>query len=102
MTGFFLGSSGGGGGGGTAGGGGASGQYLGQDEGPSSFEPPDVFCALGSLIVEGRLRAGGVGRGFAEGPHVELPGRISRHKCSSQEYLVSTNYLPALNPCSLP
>ena len=60
-----------------------------------------MFCALGSLIVEGRLRAGGVGRGFAEGPHVELPGRISRHKCSSQEYLVSTNYLPALNPCSL-
>jgi hypothetical protein len=104
---FYVGCTGGGGGsssggGGIGGGGGAGGQYSSQDEGPSSFEPPDVFCALGSLIVEGRLRAGG-GRGFAEGPHVELPGRISRHKCSSQEYLVSAYSsfcYPAYSKCT--
>lgn len=98
----------------------------------AAFEPPDVFCALGSLIVEGRLPAqqqqqqqqpsavvGGSGtaatpaattnagsaaatsitgplpraeaRGYSEGPHVELPGRISRHKCCSTEYLCAKN-----------
>ena len=62
-----------------------------QDEG-SSFGVPDVFCSLGSLIVEGRLQTesfGAKGRGYYEGPHVELPGKISRHKCSQNEYLVS-------------
>ena len=55
-------------------------------------ELPEVFCLLGSLIVEGRLPAEGFaskGRGYYEGPHVELPGRLSRHKCSQTEYLVS-------------
>ena len=80
-----------------------------------SYEPSDVFCALGSLIAEGRLPAANTtllldqaglsadttaaaavgsggskgGRGYTEGPHVEMPGRISRHKCSSDERLVS-------------
>jgi hypothetical protein len=84
----------GGGGGGSTGGPYGGGQCLpSQDEGPSSFEPPDVFCALGSLIVEGRLPRAGGGRGCAEGPHVELPGRISRHKCSAHQYLVSLQAL---------
>ncbi len=84
----------GGGGGGSTGGPYGGGQCLpSQDEGPSSFEPPDVFCALGSLIVEGRLPRAGGGRGCAEGPHVELPGRISRHKCSTHQYLVSRQAL---------
>jgi len=63
------------------------------DEG-SSLDLPDVFCSLGSLIVEGRLPAegiGGNGRGYYEGPHVELPGKISRHKCSENEYLCNKN-----------
>ena len=64
----------------------------------SSLELPELFCSLGSLIVEGRLPAGagggaggasGGGRGYYEGPHVELPWKISRHKCSQNEYLVS-------------
>ena len=58
----------------------------------SCLELPELFCSLGSLIVEGRLPASGArgsGRGYTEGPHVELPGRISRHKCSQTEYLVS-------------
>ena len=62
-----------------------------QEDG-SSLELPDVFCSLGSLIVEGRLPAEGFaarGRGYYEGPHIELPGKISRHKCSPSEYLVS-------------
>ena len=62
-----------------------------QEEG-SSFDLPDVFCSLGSLIVEGRLPTEGFatkGRGYYEGPHVELPGKISRHKCTETEYLVS-------------
>ena len=62
----------------------------------SSLELPELFCSLGSLIVEGRLPAGpgpggsNGGRGYYEGPHVELPGKIYRHKCSQTEYLVST------------
>jgi len=63
------------------------------DEG-SSLDLPDVFCSLGSLIVEGRLPAEGFGangRGYYEGPHVELPGKISRHKCSQNEYLCNKN-----------
>ena len=104
-------SSSGGGGGGVYGHHAAGG---GNDDSAPSLEPPDVFCALGSLIVEGRIpdrgkngrattttagaSAGsgaaaaevvGGGRGCYEGPHVELPGRISRHKCCYDEYLVS-------------
>ena len=82
---IVLGGSGGSGGYGQHGGGGA-------DDAPS-LEPPDVFCALGSLVVEGRIPDRGAGRGggrgYHEGSHVELPGRISRHKCSTDEYLVS-------------
>ena len=82
---IVLGGSGGSGGYGQHGGGGA-------DDAPS-LEPPDVFCALGSLVVEGRIPDRGAGRGggrgYHEGSHVELPGRISRHKCSIDEYLVS-------------
>ena len=62
-----------------------------QEEG-SSLDLPDVFCSLGSLIVESRLPTEGFARkgpGYYEGPHVELPGKISRHKCSETEYLVS-------------
>ena len=60
----------------------------------SSLELSELFCSLGSLIVEGRLPEGdggasSGGRGYYEGPHVELPGKISRHKCSQNEYLVS-------------
>lgn len=56
----------------------------------ANLEPADVFCALGTLIVEGRLPAkdGSSRRGYYEGPHVELPGRKNRHKCSSEDYLV--------------
>jgi len=64
-----------------------------QEDG-SSLELPDVFCSLGSLIVEGRLPAEGFaarGRGYYEGPHIELPGKISRHKCSPSEYLCKKN-----------
>lgn len=31
----------------------------------------------------------GEARGYYEGPHVELPGKISRHKCSPNNPLVS-------------
>ena len=31
----------------------------------------------------------GEARGYYEGPHVELPGKISRHKCSPDSQLVS-------------
>ena len=62
---------------------------AGHCEDGSSLEPPELFCSLGSLIVEGRLPSDQGSRGYTEGPHVELPGRISRHKCSQTEYLVS-------------
>lgn len=58
---------------------------------------PDIFCSLGSLIAEGRLpresEQGGRGeaRGYYEGPHVELPGKISRHKCSPDTQLCQKN-----------
>ena len=59
-----------------------------------SLDLPELFCSLGSLIVEGRLPAESEAeagtRGYTEGPHVELPGKISRHKCSDNQYLVST------------
>jgi len=62
----------------------------------SSLELSELFCSLGSLIVEGRLPEGdggasSGGRGYYEGPHVELPGKISRHKCSQNEYLCNKN-----------
>jgi len=65
----------------------------GHDDG-SSLGVSDVFCSLGSLIVEGRLPTEGTGpkgRGYYEGPHVELPGKISRHKCSENFYLCKKN-----------
>ena len=73
------------------------------EEGAPSLQLPDVFCALGCLIAEGRLPAGesgAAGRGYTEGPHVELPGRVSRHKCSEQDYLVSNRYLLLLSKYS--
>jgi hypothetical protein len=61
-------------------------------QGGSSLDLPDVFCSLGSLIVEGRLPTEGFatkGCCYYVGPHVELPGKISKHKCSETEDLVS-------------
>jgi len=72
---------------------GAEAGASGQEDGSCCAEP-DVFCSLGSLIVEGRLpteSVGAKGRGYYEGPHVELPGKISRHKCSQNEYLCKKN-----------
>ena len=78
-----------------------------RDDG-TNLELSELFCSLGSLIVEGRLPAGagaggtsGGGRGYYEGPHVELPGKISRHKCSPIEYLVSTRVVvsPVFTMC---
>ena len=70
----------------------------GQEAGTGSVELPDLFCALGCLILEGRLPTGredsveefgkSGGRGYCEGPHVELPGKVSKHKCSSEHNLV--------------
>ncbi len=68
---------------------------------------PDVFCGLGSLIVEGRVPSGNGERGFVEGPHVPQPapaaavkGAVAtkaavqkRHQCSSDDYLVSLQQL---------
>ena len=60
-------------------------------------QPPDVFCGLGSLIVEGRLPISdqvggdGGGRGYREGPHVPPPpGSITghRHECHEENYMV--------------
>ena len=59
------------------------------------MEPPDVFCSLGSLIVEGRLPRPGQSRGCGEGPHVPPPNLhggpalAQRHHCSQENYLVS-------------
>ena len=47
----------------------------------ASSEPPDVFCGLASLIVEGRIPRND-GRGYGEGPHVPQTASkslISRH-----------------------
>ena len=73
-----------------------------------SLDLPELFCSLGSLIVEGRLPAEGQGqgeaasRGYSEGPHVELPGKISRHKCSDEEYLVSRKGAVGVNESAGP
>ena len=52
-------------------------------------EPPEVFCGLGSLIVEGRVPLQGHERGFGEGPHVPHPAAKHRHECSQDSYMVS-------------
>ncbi len=51
-------------------------------------EPPEVFCGLGSLIVEGRVPIQGSERGFGEGPHVPLAATKSRHECSVERQMV--------------
>jgi hypothetical protein len=59
-------------------------------EDPDRSDPPDVFCSLGSLIVEGRVPAN-VERGYGEGPHVP-PSRnvpLARHECSDDNFMVS-------------
>ena len=62
-------------------------------------EPPDVFCGLASLIVEGRVprRDGGKdGRGVyhEEGPHAlkhygPNSSLFHGHLCSADDYMVS-------------
>ena len=57
---------------------------------PSS-EPPDVFCGLASLIVEGRIPRND-GRGYGEGPHVPQTASkslSSRHECCNENNVVS-------------
>ena len=59
-------------------------------------EPPEVFCSLGSLIVEGRVPTRD-DRGYGEGPHVPPRGgmggqrqsKAPAHECSEEEYMVS-------------
>ncbi|XP_059078940.1 atos homolog protein A-like isoform X2 [Tigriopus californicus] len=57
----------------------------------SGLEPPDVFCGIGSLIVEGRVPHRTNERGFKEGPHVPpLGGGLRQsypHLCSGEEYM---------------
>lgn len=56
-----------------------------------AVEPPDVFCNLGSLIVEGRMPRPGAARGCGEGPHVPMPkihgAAGQRHECSLEDLL---------------
>ena len=58
-----------------------------------AVEPPDVFCNLGSLIVEGRMPRPGAARGCGEGPHVPMQkihgAAGQRHECSLEDLLVS-------------
>merc|ERR1719189_1134626 len=81
---------------GSGGGCGSGGGGVRGEDGPS-MDLPDIFCSLGSLIAEGRLpresEQGGRGeaRGYYEGPHVELPGKISRHKCGPDNQLCQKN-----------
>ena len=60
--------------------------------GPSgASEPPDVFCGLASLIVEGRIPRND-GRGYGEGPHVPQTASkslSSRHECCNENNVVS-------------
>ena len=61
---------------------------------PDRSDPPDVFCSLGSLIVEGRVPAND-DRGYGEGPHVP-PSRnvpIPRHECSEDNFMVCFFYI---------
>ena len=61
--------------------------------GPSgASEPPDVFCGLASLIVEGRIPRND-GRGYGEGPHVPQTASkslSSRHECCNENNVVSS------------
>ena len=60
-----------------------------------SNEPPDVFCNLASLIVEGRMPRHD-GRGYGEGPHVPQKASKnlgSRHECSDENSMVSDRNL---------
>ena len=63
--------------------------------GPSgASEPPDVFCGLASLIVEGRIPRND-GRGYGEGPHVPQTASkslSSRHECCNENNVVSLKY----------
>jgi hypothetical protein len=60
----------------------------------TAAEPPDVFCGLASLLVEGRVPRND-GRGYGEGPHVpqttggSKPLGGSRHECSVENNMVS-------------
>ena len=66
-------------------------------------EPPDVFCGLGSLIVEGRVprtevEKEGYGVHHEEGPHALKhfgpSGGINRsHVCYSHNYMVNCNII---------
>jgi hypothetical protein len=58
---------------------------------PDRCDPPDVFCSLGSLIVEGRLPSED-DRGYGEGPHVPPARSVGggRHECSQDHFLVSS------------
>jgi len=55
----------------------------------SEPEPPEVFCVLGSLIVEGRVPVKD-DRGFGEGPHVPFPRALAnvRHECNAENFMV--------------
>lgn len=60
----------------------------------NSSEPPDVFCGLASLIVEGRVPKTD-GRGYGEGPHAPQTANKSlslRHECSDENNMVRTCY----------
>ena len=63
--------------------------------GPSgASEPPDVFCGLASLIVEGRIPRND-GRGYGEGPHVPQTASkslSSRHECCNENNVVSSKF----------
>ena len=69
-------------------------------------EPPDVFCGLGSVIVEGRVPRKEVGKDghgvhHEEGPHALKhfgpSGSINRgHVCCSNNYMV----IFSVNKCS--
>ena len=47
------------------------------------------FLPRSSNCRESEQGGRGEARGYYEGPHVELPGKISRHKCSPDSQLVS-------------
>ena len=65
-------------------------------------EPPDVFCGLASLIVEGRVPrtdVGKDGRGVhhEEGPHAmkhygPSGNLLHGHVCSADNYMVKTKF----------
>ena len=68
----------------------------------ASSEPPDVFCGLASLIVEGRIPRND-GRGYGEGPHVPQTASkslSSRHECCNENNVVSISYFEVLKKMS--